>query len=140
MVNPRAKGSRNERKTMKVYERAGYWCHKPEARSHAGQSNQDMWNLFDIAAFHVHVPEIRFVQVKSNGADGVRTWCQQAKYFARVPGVQCDFVSRYDNEGYRMIKPVLADTQAYTTVFDSRGSDSNMGDDLEAFLRGDDDG
>lgn len=140
MVNPRAKGSRNELKTMKAYERAGYWCHKPESRSHAGQSNQDMWNLFDIAAMHVHIPEIRFVQVKTNGASGLRQWCRKARYFARVPGIQCDYVVRYDGEGYRVIKPMLSDSQAYTTVFDSRDSDSNIGDDLAAFLRGEYDG
>lgn len=135
MVNAAKKGYRTERDIEKAYQRAGYWCHKPESRSHAGQSNQDMWNLFDIAAFHPKLNEIRFVQAKTNTASGVHLWCVRAKHFASVSGVQVDFVVKHDGRGYRMLKPF---GDSYRTVFDSRSSDSNMGDDLAAFLRGED--
>lgn len=129
-------GYQTELQGMKAYQRAGYWCHKPESRSHPGQTNQDMWNLFDIAAFNPTLEEIRFVQVKTNSTQGeLGEWCQRAKHFATVPGVQVEFGVRYDREGWRVIKPGF-DGRRYRTVVDTREWDVPIDEGLSMFLRG----
>lgn len=54
--NPKAKGTRNELKVIKYLELTGWIC----IRS-AGSLG-----MFDIIAFHPHIPFVRCIQVKSN--------------------------------------------------------------------------
>jgi len=91
-----SKGSRREREAREIYERAGYWVYSPE---NSKFGDNDLWNLFDLAAVNVRYGQLRFIQVKSNGARGIRKWCHRAKHFNGLDSVVTDFVVPYDREG-----------------------------------------
>ena len=123
------KGGDVERKTQRAYERAGYWCYRPPDVRY---QDTDMWNLFDIAAFHPGHRELRLVQVKANETQGELTeWCGKAKHFARVSGIQAEFVVRYDNEGYRVMKPGLTSRASYINAVDTREWDVSPPDNAD---------
>ena len=61
MINAKAKGKRNERKTKKYLEARGYLV---EAVRNTKFHHGDFFGLFDIIAMNEH--HIRMVQVKSN--------------------------------------------------------------------------
>lgn len=126
------KGNRSENKAQKAYERAGYWCYRPH---NSKFGDNDLWNLFDLAAFHPHLREIRFVQVKTNRGKGIGKWARKAYRFARVGGVQVDYVVRYDDEGWRVLKPSL-DGQSHHVVADTRELDLGPTDHASGVDRG----
>lgn len=140
------KGSRNELAVRRIYERAGYWVYSPE---NARYGDNDLWNLFDLAAFRVTDYRLRFVQVKTNAAAGVRAWSHRAKRFERIGArVGVQMVVKYDGEGYRLIrcKPIdePAPSDGYKTVYDERDdervaghghTEMNLGDGLAEYLK-----
>lgn len=123
------KGTRREREAREIYERAGYWVYSPQNPKYG---DNDLWNLFDLAAFRVTDGQLRFVQVKSNGARGITKWCNKARHF-QTAGVEADFVVPYDRQGWRLIQPT-ADGY-HTTLYDERNKGGNMGEGLEEYLR-----
>lgn len=124
-----SKGARRERQAREIYEQAGYWVYSPQNVTYG---DNDLWNLFDLACFHAPAGEFRFVQVKSNGARGIRKWSTVAKHFQDSSEcVQADFVIPYDNEGWRLVRP---SDGSHTTVYDERESDCPMGEGLTRFI------
>ena len=131
-----SKGSRREREARKIYEAAGYWTYSPQNPMYG---DNDLFNLFDLAAIHPLEDTFRLIQVKSNGARGIKKWVQQARHFDRVDGITVDFAVPYDREGWRLVR-VNVDNglpAGFTTVYDEREYQVPMGEGLTQFLRGD---
>lgn len=131
------KGTRREREARELYESAGYWVYSPQNPKFG---DNDLWNLFDLAAYRRPTGDLRFVQVKSNGARGIKEWSTRARHFRAVTSVNVDFVVPYDREGWRLIKPLLcgtaSDDRLHTTLYDERNGDVAMGDGIVEYLRG----
>lgn len=123
------KGARRERECRKIYESAGFWVYSPQNPKYG---DNDLWNLFDLACYRRTDSTLRLVQVKSNGARGIRKWCTVARNFEDVGRVHVDFVVPYDGKGWRLIQP---DDDGHATVYDERDHDVKMGDGLTEFLR-----
>lgn len=135
------KGRRNERKAREAYERAGWWAYSPE---NASYGDNDLWNLFDLAAIDVRTGRLAFAQVKSNRAQGIRQWCNDTRPFDAVRGVQCHFLVRHDREGWRLFRPVRDASGAYQCQMDERDdgrvgptrhTDLSIGDGLTEWLQ-----
>lgn len=135
------KGRRNERKAREAYERAGWWVYSPE---NASYGDNDLWNLFDLAAIGVRTGRLAFAQVKSNNASGIRQWCNDTRPFDDVSGVECHFLVRHDREGWRLFRPVRYAPAAYQCQMDERDDDRvsptrhtelSIGDGLEEWLQ-----
>jgi Holliday junction resolvase len=128
----RQKGARREREACELYEAAGYRTER-SVKSNAYDTRSDWFNLFDIMAIWPG-GHLRFAQVKSNTASGVREWMEQAEGLA-PPTVKLDFLVCHDREGWRLLKPAIEHT--YTTVVDERDyTDGEMGDYVAAYLQG----
>lgn len=115
-----SKGRRNERKAREAYERAGWWVYVPE---NASYGDNDLWNLFDLAAVDVRSSMIHFTQVKSNRAVDIRQWCNDTRPFDGARDVQCVFLVRHDRQGWRSFKPVRDTSATYQCQLDERSDD-----------------
>lgn len=127
----RVKGNRREREAREFYESAGYWVYSPPNQQFC---DTDVWGLFDLVCFRVTDGSMRFVQVKSNGASGVREWMQQAHHFEDVQNVTVDFLVPHDGVGWRLLQ-TTDDERAYTCLLDERNKDCDMGDVVTKHLR-----
>lgn len=127
----RSKGNRREREAREFYERAGFWVYSPPNQQFC---DTDVWGLFDLMCFRVTDGSMRFVQVKSNGASGVREWMHRAQHFEEVPNVTVDFLVPHDGEGWRLIQ-TTDDGRAYTCVLDERNEECSMGEHVTEFLK-----
>lgn len=132
-----SKGTRRERQAVDLLKRAGYATYRP-ATVQFGEN--DPWGLFDVLAFAPHLPP-RFVQVKSNGARGRRSWFRHARLFA-AHGIETEMWVMHDREGWRVIRDDTAGTgtcTAYDERKDSRVSQSpadlDIGEGLVAWLQ-----
>jgi Holliday junction resolvase len=125
----REKGARREREACELYEAAGYRTER-SVKSNAYDTRSDWFNLFDIMAIEPG-GHIRFAQVKSNTASGVRDWMEQAERLA-PPDVALDFLVCHDREGWRLLKP--HEEARYVTVVDERKGDEPMGGHLVEYL------
>lgn len=115
MMTNRDKGVRNEQNAATLYREAGFRVE----RAPAGRfTNADWFDLADLMCWRD--TELRFVQVKSNGARGIREWLDGANQLQRVPGVVCEYAIRYDSAGWRVVRP-HGDT--YQTLYDERKDD-----------------
>lgn len=108
------KGQVTEGYGVEAYTRAGYWVYKPE-RARFGDN--DVFNLFDILAFHPRAG-LRMIQIKTNGARGIREWNRKVEPFRRHPGLYPEFAVRVDGEGWRLLRPT---GNGHTTAYDGRG-------------------
>jgi Holliday junction resolvase len=126
----REKGARREREACELYEAAGYRTER-SVKSNAYDTRSDWFNLFDIMAIWPG-GHLRFAQVKSNTASGVREWMEQAEGLA-PPTVKLDFLVCHDREGWRLMQPHDGD-QKYVTMVDERTEDGAMGEFLTQYL------
>jgi Holliday junction resolvase len=126
----REKGERREREACELYENAGYRTER-SVKSNRFDTRSDWFNLFDIMAV-APGEQLRFAQVKSNTATGVREWMTDVTRFA-PPTVTLDFLVCHDREGWRLIQPHFGD-QKYVTVVDERAEDGEMGESLTQHL------
>jgi Holliday junction resolvase len=125
------KGTRRERQACEIYEQAGYETYRP-ATVQFGEN--DVFGLFDLIAVDPG-RKPRYVQVKSNGATGIKKWT--AEVFERMPMsyMEAEYAVPYDGEGWRVVKPVAVDPHEHVTLFDGRESDANMGEGLAEWLQ-----
>lgn len=125
-MTAKEKGARRERKVREWYENAGYMVQPFYGRSYG---ETDGFGLFDLVAKKRGEP-VRFIQVKSNRASGIREWCEKVSEIA-ADGAVYDFVVVHDREGVRLLQPT---EDGHTAVCDERDSECNMGDDFTAYL------
>lgn len=127
----RKKGNRREQEAADIYRGAGYEVER-SVQAHYG-ARSDWFGLADLMAVH---PErrIRFVQVKSNRAAGIRAFFGDAEEVVSMEHVALDFLVCHDREGWRLLRP--HDENNYQTVVDERGRNCPMGDGVRAWLQG----
>lgn len=123
------KGDRRERQAEKFYEQAGY---KTEKSQGMRWDRTDWFGHFDLMA--VRKDEMRFVQVKSNGARGIEDILRWAKRYLPA-GIKLDMIVAHDREGWRLMH-LWPDGDTYTTAVDEREMDCNMGEGVVEYLRG----
>jgi len=130
----RSKGNRREQQAISLYQTAGYRTERAVQANYGTRS--DWFELFDLMAIQPS-EELRFCQVKSNTASGVREWFKQAE--ALLPShVELDYLVCHDRTGWRLLRPSIQHN--YETVVDERDLDVEMGDAITTYLQeGDDD-
>lgn len=128
-----SKGKRRERQAAELYKRAGYETFRPQ-ESKWGET--DMFGLYDMVA---HKPTMRthWVQVKSNRAAGIRSWCENARRFLG-PHSRPLMAVCYDQEGWRVLRPTAPGhpERAFTAVVDERDEECEMGELVVEYLQG----
>lgn len=128
-----SKGSKREREACKIYQQAGWATYRP-ATVRYGEN--DIFGLFDHLAVSPRHSSVHAVQVKSNGARGIRDWTRHTALFRRL-GFKTFYLVPYDREGWRHIE-CYSDTrgECYTyECVDERPSSENMGEGLLSYLR-----
>lgn len=125
----KAKGDRRERQAESFYQAAGY---KTEICRGLRWGKTDWFGLFDVMAVHP-ARQVRFAQVKSNGARGIHDWMAEATRIMPAEHVTLDFLVCHDREGWRVLRP---EGESYTTVLDERELDCAMGEGVIKWLEG----
>lgn len=130
-MSSRKKGQRREKQVRDVYKRAGFAVESP---NYTRYGNSDFYNLFDLMAVKPGCKP-RFVQVKSNKAEGITWWMDSVRAWFPREHLSFDFVVVFDGEGMRLSKPREGtEPSDYAHVVDEREADGNMGDGLLAYL------
>lgn len=130
----RQKGNKRERQARELLERADYLVETPNYQKY---SNKDFWNLFDLMATRPDQP-IRFVQVKSNRAEGVRSFADEVATWFDLDRVDVQMWVCLDREGWRVLdvrERRDGSGGTYTTVLDERDFDRNMGEAVVDWLQ-----
>ena len=122
-----SKGTRREREAVALYHDAGMATYRPATVQYG---ENDVFGLFDILAFSPNHDCMHAIQVKSNGARGIRKWTAHTALF-RSLGMRTFYLVPYDREGWRLIEATSDGTE---TIVDERESDGKIGDDLTAYL------
>lgn len=126
MTPSRDKGNRAERDAEAIYEDCGYRVFRPQ-ESKFGET--DIYGAFDILATPPagsNLP-VRFVQVKSNRAEGIETWREDAMEYATA-STTVEMLIRHDGHGgphptpptWRVIVPYVDPTFRHEVVVDER--------------------
>lgn len=132
-----SKGSRREREAVGLYQRAGMATYRPATVQYG---ENDIAGLFDLLAFSPSHSRVHAVQVKSNGARGIRKWTRHTALFRRL-GWRTFYLVPIDNEGWRLIEVdgvkriAESDAGAWNCV-DERELDCDMGNGIVEYLRG----
>lgn len=124
-----SKGTRREREAAEIYGRAGFATYRPATVTYG---ENDVFGLFDVIAISPLHDRVRGVQVKSNGARGIRDWCRHTSLW-RQHGWATRYLVPYDNKGWRLIE---CDCKGTHTIYDGRENDQCMGEGLVEFLQG----
>lgn len=124
------KGDRNERELEEYYEQAGY---KTDKCRGLRWGKTDWFGLFDLMAIKPG-EKVRYIQVKSNRAQGINKWASKACRITPSEHVTLDFAVKYDYEGWRLIRVAEGD---YETVYDERDHDCKVGEGILEFLQTD---
>ncbi len=129
----KAKGDRRERQAEEILEEVGYTVEKPNSTPYPQNYGVDFFGLFDIMAFKEDEKPL-FVQVKSNGARGIRSFPKECVEM-QVPFdyVDVEFWVCHDGEGWRVLE---IQEDGHETVFDERDMDLNMGEGVKEFKLG----
>lgn len=124
-----SKGKRNEREAAEIYETAGFDTFRPQ-ESKFGET--DMFGLFDLLAIPADPDaDARLVQVKTNRAEGIESWVEEAVRYNGV-GRRVEMLVAYDGQGghdpvpkrWRLIGPDLAgETVTHSDRIDERADD-----------------
>ena len=122
-----SKGTRREQQACEIYENAGYTTYRP-ATVQFGEN--DVFGLFDVIAVDPS-RKPRYVQVKSNGARGIRQWTKDVCALMPLEHAVCEFAVPYDREGWRLLE---VDRDGPTAVYDERDRDVKMGEGLTNYL------
>ena len=127
------KGSRREREAVDLYKQAGMAPYRP-ATVRYGEN--DMWGLFDLFAVSPSHKSVHGVQVKSNGAIGIRAWGRHTTLWRRL-GFRTFYLVPYDNEGWRLVECVDSAVESVEQVdrVDVREQDCEMGSAVVEWLR-----
>jgi len=127
-----SKGSKRERQACNIYQEAGWATYRP-ATVRFGEN--DIFGLFDHLAVSPRHSRVHAVQVKSNGARGIRDWTRHTALFRRL-GWRTYYLCPYDREGWKLIEACNdTDGEPYTNiVVDERQYDVNMGEMLRRHL------
>lgn len=107
------------------------WRPKSGTNPYAG--DPDVFEEFDVLSIQPQTGELHGVQVKSNGARGLRSFARRVWAF-RAAGIRTLYAVPYDREGWRVID--VCGPSETTDVVDERDSTMNMGDGVKAWLRG----
>lgn len=132
------KGQKNERRAAKLYERAGYETFRPP-RARGGPT--DIFELFDILAMRTPQGPARLVQIKSNRAEGIRGWSEEALRY-HLESIEVEMLVRYDGEPgphtpgprWRLIQPRIDAPNRYETLVDERETGGRDGDGIVKYL------
>lgn len=122
------KGDRNERELEKYYSQAGYRTDKCRGLR---WGKTDWFGLFDLMAIKPG-DKVRYIQVKSNRAQGIESWTRKATRITPSEHVTLDFAVKYDYEGWRLIR---VEDGEYKTIYDERQQDCKVGDGIKEFLK-----
>lgn len=137
----REKGLRRERQYAAILDRAGYDVQRFHGTRHGEKDGLGLYDLLAIrpaAAIEDCPAQVRLVQVKSNRADGVHDWMQEAAQHLSDT-IQAEFAVCADSEGWRVMLPInKAGEWTYRTVVDERDMDCAMGEGVEQWLNGGD--
>lgn len=134
------KGRRNERKAREAYERAGWWVYSPE---NASYGDNDLWNLFDLAAINPRGPRMALVQVKTNSQATMGKTFHDSRPFCRLRDVAVHFLVKHDRKGWQLLTPAGDKTGVARTAYDEITDDRvgpnvdtplNIGDGLTEWL------
>lgn len=100
--------------------------------------------MFDVMCVHPNHP-VRFAQVKSNQAAGVRETFETAARLLPDAHTDVEYAVRHDGAGWRLLRPHDDDGRlTYQTVYDERkdvdvgphrDTSLNIGEGLTRFLR-----
>lgn len=123
------KGARRERQAKAVLNQAGYAVYRPET---AMYGENDPWGLFDLLAIAPHRP-LRAIQVKSNRAQGVRSWARHTRLW-RAHGFVTEYWVCHDREGWRVIQ--CREAGKRVVVVDERKHECRMGNVVIDWLAG----
>lgn len=126
---PMGKGSRRERECVDLYQRAGMGTYRPATVQYG---ENDVMGLFDLLAFSPAHSHVHAVQVKSNGARGIKAWARHTELF-RSLGMRTFYAVPYDGHGWRIVEVSAVDETP--THVDERETDANMGEDVVRWLR-----
>lgn len=127
----RSKGVKNERRADELLQEAGYWTYRPE---NASYSDNDLWNLFDVAGLHIPTRRLYFLQVKSNTPQGMHSFFDKAYPFDGVSDVTVGFATRRDGQpgphtpsaSWQLAEPING--RGYEWVVDERDVDCDPGE------------
>lgn len=123
-MDTRRKGNKAERDARDIYEAAGYTVDRVGSTS-GGHRMTDAFDHVDVIALHPD-RRVRFAQVKSNQASGVRAFVEWAD--ATLPGEHAvaEYLVRHDGAGarsaaWRVMQPYRdGERVTYRTVVDER--------------------
>lgn len=133
-MSNKKKGERREQQAANIYGDAGYAV---ERCTNTAYDASDWFGYLDIMAV-APGDHIRFAQVKSNEASGVRGWFADVR--ALMPHhVRLDFLVCHDREGWRLLRSA-DDDRRYVTVLDERKQTAPMGASLADYLAAEVDG
>lgn len=121
------KGARRERQAAELFRSAGWAVYRPATVKYG---ENDVFGLFDLLAISPAHSRVRAVQVKSNGARGIRAYQRQTWLWRRL-GWRCHYLVAYDDEGWRYIN-VYDD--GWCNVVDERDRDCAMGEAVTEWL------
>lgn len=131
-MGSRQKGAKAEREYEDAYQSAGF---KTERSVGQRWGRTDWFGLFDVMCVRPDRP-IRFAQIKSNEAAGIRKCFEAVDRLLPADHADVEYAVRHDREGWRLMRPHAdGDRLTYRTVLDERKLDCNMGEGLVAFLR-----
>lgn len=137
-----SKGSDRERQAVDIYQRAGYATYRP-ATVRYGEN--DIFGLFDLLAVSPSDTRVRAVQVKSNGAKGLRDWARHTALWRRL-GWMTEYAVPIDGEGWclydagkdpvdgRRPSRLVYDERKDDRVGPHRGTELNLGDGFVEYL------
>lgn len=128
-----SKGTKRERECRDLFASAGWMAWRPKSGTNPYAGDPDVFEEFDVLALQPHTGELHGVQVKSNGARGLRSFARRVWPF-RGAGIRTLYAVPYDNQGWRLIH--VEGSGEWIDVVDERDSSVNMGDGVKAWLRG----
>ena len=99
-MSAKSKGDRAEREARNTIEEAGWEVESP---NYTRYQNTDFFNLFDFMAMKKG-EKPKFVQVKSNGARGIREAQEEASDWIPLEHIDVEWWVRHEKEGWRILK------------------------------------
>lgn len=126
----KARAKKSEDLVEEAFSAAGFETWTPPK---AKFRSQDIFGLFDLAAFHPERGTLWLVQVKTNTVRSINEWFDDARRYEAIESVRTAYVVVHADEGCRM---ALATPGGYQWAVDGRETDTAVADRVTEYLRG----
>lgn len=132
MVGQMSKGTKRERQARDLYSAAGWMAWRPKTGTNPYAGDPDVFEEFDVMAIHPLTGEFHAVQVKSNGARGLKSYSRRMWPYTGA-GMEAMYLVPYDRDGWRLIR--VHGPEEWSSPVDERNEDCAMGEHVVEFLR-----